>query len=119
MACAVGEFTEKLSLLRAEGFVPSARRGPTGVGHTLEQRLGFTENNFVIPDLGEVELKATRDEMRNLITLFTSDRDAWRVPQSELIKRFGLAQNDRLNMYVTLRAGQHLRGLFVDVTDED
>ena len=63
---------ELLQELRDEGFVPAKRKGPTGIGYTLEEWLGVPENNLPIPDIGgRVEIKATRSTTKNLITLFT------------------------------------------------
>ena len=120
MEYSVEEVTAKLAALKARGFVPSKRRGATGVGHTLEQELELTENNFVVPDLGEVELKATRSGNKNLITLFTVDRNAWKVPQKKLIRDHGIDvhEDERTNLYVTLRCGRRLRGLITEATSD-
>jgi hypothetical protein len=70
------DLRRSLTELRDRGFVLSLRRGPTGVGFTLEQHLGLTENNLPIPDIGgRVEVKATRTNTNNLITLFTSTEE--------------------------------------------
>jgi len=34
------------------GYIPTLRRGPTGVGHTFEQVFGLDENNLQLPDVG-------------------------------------------------------------------
>ncbi|MCX5783418.1 MAG: MvaI/BcnI family restriction endonuclease, partial [Elusimicrobia bacterium] len=48
------EFTKKFKQLKAKGFVPSTRNGPTGVGHTLETYIGLSENNIAMPDIHRV-----------------------------------------------------------------
>lgn len=87
------EIQDRLSSLKKAGFIRSARRGPTGIGHTLEKELGLTENNFPMPDIGgHTELKAVRkhaEKTRSLVTLFTFNRAAWEMHQSEVIERFG------------------------------
>ncbi len=40
------EFIKKFKEIKPKGFVPSTRRGPTGIGHTLETLLGIYENNI-------------------------------------------------------------------------
>jgi len=83
------ELRRKLQSIRDRGFVPSLRRGPTGVGYTLEILLGVSESNLPLPDVGRVEIKATRKNSQSLITLFTFNRNVWCLPQQEVIRRFG------------------------------
>lgn len=54
------EFRREFGRVKKLGWVVSQRRGPTGVGHTLERLVGLEENNLALPDLGSVELKAHR-----------------------------------------------------------
>jgi len=76
--------------LSKKGFVKSRRKGPTGIGHTLEQVLHLRENNISIPDIGgTVELKATRKDSNTLITLFTFNKSAWIIRQREVIEKYG------------------------------
>lgn len=52
-------------------WIPSARQGNAGgVGNTLEDLLGITENNLPIPNAFEWELKCQRINTTSLITLF-------------------------------------------------
>ncbi|MFQ5833924.1 MAG: MvaI/BcnI family restriction endonuclease [Candidatus Thorarchaeota archaeon] len=67
----VEELTRKIQTIKNLGWVRTARKGPTGVGHTLEALLGYAENNIAIPDWGVFEIKATRKSQRNLVTLFS------------------------------------------------
>jgi hypothetical protein len=46
------QLVKRLKILKAKGFVPSKRMGPTGVGQTFEQELGLQESNIPIPDIG-------------------------------------------------------------------
>jgi len=53
---------------------PSTRPGNDGdAGNTLEDLLGVEENNFQLPDFGEVELKTKKTEGGSLLTLFHRD----------------------------------------------
>ncbi|TXT55910.1 MAG: hypothetical protein BAJATHORv1_30293 [Candidatus Thorarchaeota archaeon] len=67
----IQELERKLQAIKELGFVRSTRRGPTGIGHTFEGLMGYSENNIAIPDWGLVELKTTRKKSDNLITLFS------------------------------------------------
>ncbi len=107
------EFKTAFRSLRYEGWIRSLRRGPTGVGHTLEQRLGLSENNIGHPDLGEIELKDHRLKTSSLVTLFTFNRKAWKMKPLEAIKEFGTYdENNRLGMYFTLSRTPNGQGLF-------
>ncbi|MCX6601876.1 MAG: MvaI/BcnI family restriction endonuclease, partial [bacterium] len=68
------EFRRRFKELRKKGFVRTVRRGPTGVGHTLEHKLGLLENNVAFPDTGVAEVKAHRGSSSSLVTLFTFNR---------------------------------------------
>ena len=46
------EFKSKMKKIKALGFVKSLRKGPTGIGHTLEKHLEIHENNIALPDFG-------------------------------------------------------------------
>lgn len=103
----LSELRERLQQLNAEGFIPSERSGPTGIGHTLETRLGLAENNLPIPDIGgRVEVKATRSNTNNLITLFTFNRAVWKLRNKELVERWGYfdKKRDRPALYTTVSA---------------
>ena len=50
----VDKFIDKFISLKNNDFVKSLRGGPTGIGHTLEQKLGMKENNIALPDIRKV-----------------------------------------------------------------
>lgn len=113
------EFRGRFKEIRQHGFYRSARRGPTGVGHTLEQALGLTENNVAIPDFGGVELKAHRDSVTSLITLFTFNRKAWVMHPLSAIRTYGTRDaNGRLGLYFTMSQVPNSSDLFLTLTDE-
>ena len=115
----ISEFKLKFKEIREHGFYKSLRKGPTGVGHTLEQCLGLTENNICVPDLGEVELKAHRDNVASLITLFTFNRKAWKMDPLTAVKTYGtLDINGRIGLYFTMSQQPNSSGLFLNITDE-
>ncbi len=109
-------FKKKFAKVRAMGWVASKRKGPTGVGQTLEYYLGMKENNIALPDLGTVELKARRISSSSMITLFTFNRKAWRMNPLKAIKKYGTRDsNGRLGMYFTMARTPNSVGLFLHI----
>jgi len=115
----LSEFVEKFHDLRGQGFVASHRRGPTGVGKTLEDLLHLPENNIASPDLGLIELKAHRSNSTSLITLFTFNRKVWQMKPLDAIRQYGsLDPKGRLGMYYTMLLKPNSAGLFLYVEKE-
>ena len=57
--------------IRKMGWIENRRPGNDGgVGNTLEDLLGVTENNLPIPNAAEWELKTQRMDTSSLATLF-------------------------------------------------
>lgn len=116
------DLQQLLKELRDSGFVQSERKGSTGVGHTLEKWLGVAENNLPIPDIGgRTEIKATRSETNNLITLFTFNKSVWQKPQAEIIRLWGYTDetHGRLALYSTVSAARpNTHGLQVFLPDD-
>lgn len=84
------QLTKSLEDLKNRGFIQTLRKGPTGIGHLLENELGLNETNIAIPDVGgRVELKATRRNVNSLITLFTFNRGVWQVKQKDIVQKYG------------------------------
>ena len=85
------EFQRKIAQIKRTGYVPTHRKGDTGIGKTLEDLLGITENNIAGPDIATYELKAARKESVSMLTLFTKAP----LPASankRLLEVFGYAQ---------------------------
>lgn len=115
----LAEFSERFKDLKQRGFIRTKRRGPTGIGFTLETVLGIRENNIAEPDLEKIELKAHRIASNNMITLFTFNRKAWRVKPLDAIRQYGSEdRNGRLGLYYTMSLKPNQAGLFLYVTDE-
>ena len=110
------EFVEKIKELKKRGFVKTKRRGDTGVGHTLEQEIGLTENNISGPDLENIELKAQRRGSSSKITLFTLDRQAWKIKQKDLILEYGyIDDKGRKALYCTVSNNPNHQGFYTSV----
>ncbi|MBF0458949.1 MAG: hypothetical protein HQK99_13760 [Nitrospirae bacterium] len=112
------EIIRRLKDLKEQGYIASLRRGPTGIGYTLETKLGLGETNISVPDIGgRVELKATRRNSSSLITLFTFNRAVWQLPQKEVIETYGYTdENGRKALYCTVWSkAQNSQGLSIQV----
>jgi len=110
------EFVTKFRAIKDKGFIPTTRKGPTGIGHTLETHLGITENNNAHPDIEGAELKTHRAKGNNLITLFTFNKKVWKIPQLSAIKKYGsLDKNGRQGLYYTMSLKPNSAGLFLDI----
>ncbi len=114
------EFKIKFEEIKKKGFIPSLRKGPTGIGYTLETELGIKENNIAEPDIENIELKAHRTKGKNLITLFTFNNKVWQIPPLEAIKKYGSKdKNGRLGLYYTMSLKPNSAGLFLHVNDNE
>ncbi|BAQ34748.1 MULTISPECIES: MvaI/BcnI family restriction endonuclease [Dehalococcoides] len=79
-----------LQSICSQGWISNARHGNVGgIGNTLEDLLGITENNLPIPNANEWELKTQRSHTTSLTTLFhmePSPRALHFVPEMFLLK---------------------------------
>ncbi|MCS6876612.1 MAG: MvaI/BcnI family restriction endonuclease, partial [Aquificaceae bacterium] len=98
------DLIKRLREIKAMGFVPSMRRGNTGIGYTFEKLLGVSENNIPIPDLGgRLEIKTTRLNSKSMITLFTFNRGVWRINLKDLVSTYGYKdKSGRVGLKLTL-----------------
>lgn len=72
-------FVNEMRNIKSMGFVSTHRVGPTGIGKTLEDLLGISENSISSPDIGDVELKAARENSNSMLTLTTKSPDERRA----------------------------------------
>jgi len=120
MRMTTAEFSAKFNEIKQMGFVPSLRNGPTGIGYTLETLLGIAENNDALPDIDGAELKAHRSGTASMITLFTFNNKAWKMPPLEAVKAYGSLDRDgRQGLYYTMSLKPNSAGLFLDVQDTE
>jgi len=114
----IDEFVNEFKRIKAMGFVPSKRQGPTGVGHTFEGLLDLTENNSTKPDIEGAEIKAHRTKSNSMVTLFTFNRKAWQMPPLEAVKKYGsLDREGRQGLYYTMSLKPNSAGLFLFVEE--
>ena len=81
------QIKKALQELSEKGWIKSNRSHNTGIGKTLEDYLGITENNIALPDFGVMELKSQRLDTLSMMTLFTKSPEG--ITNAEIRKRFG------------------------------
>lgn len=99
------------------GWIRTHRKGPTGIGKTIEDLLGIEENNVAGPDGEQLELKSGRKSATtagSMLTLFTKSPDS-RGANAILLERLGYRTrpNSPSNeLHTTVNAVSHntLRG---------
>ncbi len=102
------ELKKRLKALKNRGFIPSRRKGPTGIGYTFESELNLKETNVAIPDIGgRIELKTTRENSNSFVTLFTFNKAVWQIHPKEAVKKYGyFDEKKRHCLYVTVGFGK-------------
>jgi len=113
-------FKQKFNAIKERGYIKTHRKGNTGVGHTLEQELGLTENGISGPDLEGNELKAARKGAGGKQTLFTKEGD-WVVPQRDYVETYGFPHTTKigeLSGQSTVTKTVNKRGLRIVTTDD-
>jgi hypothetical protein len=88
------ELIEKLKEISKMGWIRTHRAGNTGIGKTLEDLLGITENNIPGPNATMIELKSARKNASSMLTLFTKSPSP---PQANsiLLEKFGYASTKK------------------------
>jgi len=89
-------FLARMVDLKRVGFVESHRVGDTGIGKTLEDLLGITENNIAGPDFATYELKSARRDSSSMLTLFTK-APMPKGANHELLDAFGYRQRKKIS----------------------
>jgi len=116
----LSEFKEKFCAIKARGFIKSHRKGDTGVGHTLEQELGLTENCISGPDFEGNELKAARKGAGGKQTLFNKEGE-WVVSQKDYIAQYGFPHTTKIGEMSgqsTVTKTVNKRGMSIVTTDD-
>jgi len=112
----IDEFVNNFKRVKAMGFVPSVRRGPTGVGHTFNELMHLPEDNLAKSDIEGAEIKTHRTTSNSMVTLFTFNRKAWKMPPLEAVKKYGSLDRDgRQGLYYTMSLKPNSAGLFLNI----
>ena len=75
----IKKLKKQLEEIRERGFIKTHRLHDNGIGKTLEDLLGIKENNFRLPDVGDIELKAKRIESDSMLTIATKSPEPKKV----------------------------------------
>ncbi len=101
------ELIKNLKTIKEMGYVKTHRAGNTGVGKTLEDLLGITENNIPGPNTVMFELKSARKNAKSMLTLFTKS-PLPRGVNSILVERFGYeSSNGKKRLETTVSATKY------------
>jgi hypothetical protein len=96
MAMNYNQFLERIRQIKEMGYVKSNRSGDTGIGKTIEDLLGITENNIAGPDFDIYELKSGRKDSSSMLTLFTK-APMPKGANKSLLEVFGYEQRKKQN----------------------
>ena len=85
------ELNKKLFKIKREGWHKSVRKGPTGIGKTLETLLDKEEDRKSLPDYKHFEIKAKKYGSKSYTTLFnlTPKNDSDKNEIKRLVEKYG------------------------------
>ena len=84
------ELIEKFERIKKLGWVKELRKGFTSIGYTFETLLEKKEDEFPLPDFGEIEIKAMNENTKTNLHLFTLTPDGdYLFPIKRLLERVG------------------------------
>lgn len=117
------DIKKKLAEIKNMKFIKSLRKSDTGIGFTLETKMGIKENNLRNHDFtyqGKlVEAKAQRKGTSSMLTLFTKEPCIRKLRDPQLIQKYGYQdKKGRPALKDTCVYGQlngHNLGLSVDM----
>ena len=96
---------KQFARIREKGWIATKRKGPTGVGYTLENLLNIEENSLPIADYYGIEIKAMRILSKKTIHLFNAEPDGdFLFPQDRIITHVGYPSKKNPNYKVFLSA---------------
>jgi len=111
----IAEIRKRIGSLEGQGFIPSQRKGDTGIGYTLENVLSLKENNIALPDFGSIELKSMRIGSSKVLTLFTLNRTVWCLPTKDIVEKYGYwdSKRKRQSLYSSVKNKPNRQNLFL------
>jgi len=113
------EFLDRLKEIKEMRYVESHRRGDTGIGKTLEDLLGISENNIAGPDFEIYELKSGRKDSSSMLTLFTK-APLPKGANKSLLRVFGYAQRKLPRDYKQLSlTGEEIEESSIPLEDKE
>ena len=112
------EFIEKMKGIKDRGYIKSHRHHDTGIGKTLEDLLGITENNIAGPDFSIYELKSSRKDSVSMLTLFTKTPRP-KGANKRLLEAFGYTQRKMSKHKQTNLVGKDVDDGYIPLEDKE
>lgn len=104
----LNKIIERLLEIKETGFISTVYPHDGGVGNTLEELLNVKENNLIVPDIGEIELKAKRMGSSSMLTL-TSKAPLPRGSNKDLYNSYSrIAKNDGIRKLYSTVSGSRV-----------
>src|SRR3990170_3876730 len=119
MTITLRKLKEQLEKIKAMGFVKTHRAHDTGIGKTLEDLLGIEENNFRLPDVGDVELKAKRIDSDSMLTIATKSPEPKGVNRILFYKYKYLDKEKKFSLHSTVYGSRKNPQLFQVVFEKN
>lgn len=123
---AEAELLDLLHEIHLQGYLPTLRDGPTGVGFTLETALGIAANSSRNPDFKGIEIKSgrtTRQGRHGSRTSLFSQVPDWGVSACksgiEILDRIGYVdpESGRRQLYCTNSSTPNSLGLYLRIEE--
>ncbi|GAB2753736.1 MvaI/BcnI family restriction endonuclease [Sinomonas soli] len=122
---ALSELLVKFDEIKSQGFVPTLRRGTTGVGYTFETMVGIEENNSPDADYKGIEIKCILDNengaQKGNLNLFQCG-PKWELPapNAKRLETIGAINGEgRLACYSAVTTVPNNRGLWLSRDPEE
>ena len=121
---AAEELLARLRTICREGYIQSLREGSTGIGYTLETRLGIMANSSKSPDFRGIEIKSGRRTADTRTSLFSKTPN-WKISSlkngGQILTHYGYDDpvTQRRQLYCSVAAKPNSQQLFHDVTADE
>lgn len=98
------------SNIKEMGFVPSKRKGSTGVGYTFECLINKKEDSNPCPDYKSIEIKTLRYHSKQKIHLFSASPDGdCEFPIKNVLNKLGYKRNGIKRCYISVYGNKSIQ----------
>jgi hypothetical protein len=115
----LAKLKKQLEEIKEKGFIKTHRFHDNGIGKTLEDLLGVKENNFRLPDVGDIELKAKRIDSDSMLTIATKSPEPKGVNKVLFEKYKYLDKEKKFNLHSTIYGSRKNPQSFQVVFEKD
>lgn len=115
----IKKLKKQLEEIEKKGFIKTHRFHDNGIGKTLEDLLGIKENNFRLPDVGDVELKAKRIDSDSMLTIATKSPEPKGVNRILFNKYKYLDKEKKFSLHSTVYGSRKNPQLFQVVFEKN